>query len=324
MIAQHQNKHVVHLVSPPSLRGGKSLHGRSLPAILCASAQNAGIVSSGTTIVVGDDTALSVAVELGLTDIQTLAPVYRNPRFMARNLHSLVPRGTHLICWSDELFAIASSVCPSTELISTAPSFAARASRRHTAIRVLDESDRDAWTNLHRDVKIDRSLLSLIDLFEPIYTRETLREDLKIGNRTVCIGAVSDSPQSTNARAFAFLLGLLACTGYDIVGVLPSNASGVLSARRHHRGLHKPFRLIYADEPIINLTPAMDLALHIDMNPMSDAFLLQRLIENMDVPCLRIHQGVGSVDMRSPEIVTPIIDEIDAILGIPPGSRVTP
>ncbi|MBL4591006.1 MAG: hypothetical protein JKY96_03500 [Phycisphaerales bacterium] len=325
MIAQDPTQPVIHLVAPPSNTTGGNQLGRLLPTLLCAHAQESGLFPKAPTIVVGDQTAEQSAAALGIKHTARIAPVFRNPRFMARNLQSLITRDTHIICWSDELISMASSVCPSTELISTAPRLARRSFPRHTLVRVLDEADRDTWNECQqRTATIDRDMLPLLDSYQTRHSRESIRKHLGISERTLCIGAMADCPQSTNAKAFSFLLGLLSCIGYDLVGIAPSNAHGITNARRHHRSLHQPFRFIHTSDPILTLLPALDLMLHMDANRMSDAFLLERLVENADVPCIRLDQDAFGNDMRSSKIATPIINQIDAILGIPAGSRVTP
>jgi len=288
VIATPPNQEVVHLVAPPDASGS----GRLLPVALCASAIRAGHVPHGQVVIIGDTSAADTAKTLGIHRPQRISPILHNHRFCARLLRSSIPESAHIICWNDELAGFVADAGASSELISTAPHLAPRLPQSRTMIRVLDETDRDAWVDLGRDAILDRDLPALVDSFSPCMDRAGLRARLELDPQTILLGALSDNPATTDAREFSFLLGLLSAAGYRVAGLLPASARYISPARRHHRALHEPFRIFTTTDPILANLPAIDLMLHINHHPSGSAHLLERLCENAGTPVMRLtHAG---------------------------------
>ncbi|MCA9302997.1 MAG: hypothetical protein KC996_02635 [Phycisphaerales bacterium] len=292
MITPPPDQPVVHIVAPPSSSSEGTAFGRLLPVVLCANAIRLSAVPDGQILIIGDTSAERTATTLGLPRTRRITPILRNQRFCARLLRSIVPNTAHLICWSDELSSVLAETGTSSELISTAPNLAPRPPQSRTMIRVLDEIDRDTWSDLGRDATLDRDLPALVDSFSAPAHRDTLRDQLAIEPQTILLAPLTDDPSQTDAREFAFLLGLLAAAGYRIAGLLPDSARNIHTARRHHRALHKPFRLFTTPSPILQSLPAIDLMLSINHTPSASVHLLERLCENTGVPVMRLtHAG---------------------------------
>lgn len=284
-----------------------------LPAILCARALVDKAVPDGTIVVIGDRTAERSARSLGLDPSTRLTLSSAGSRQNARLLRERIASGAHIICWNDELAALIASDGRSSELISTLPSAAPSAPRARTMIRVLDQVDRDAWSDQSRDAILDRDLPSLVDHFRPRSDRDELREQMGICDDTILVAVLSDSPAQTDAREFSFLLGLLAAAGFRVAGLLPESARHHGIARRHHRALHCPFRLFFTHDPILSHLPAIDLMLQVDRSHSASTHLLSRLCDNADVPVMQIEhagrRGLSS-DPSDPARMLEQFDEI--------------
>jgi hypothetical protein len=305
---------VVHLVAPPTQQDGSNHGGRIVPTVLCANALKNRLVPQGRVILVGDQSVNRSASSLGLDCDSRISPVFHNPRFMARNLQSFVTPDTHVMCWSDELFSSALAVCPSTELISTAPNLVGRSPRGQSMIRTLDELDRDTWSSRNRSPILDRDLTGLVDELAYLPERSEQRDQLGIDEKTICIGALSDCPSRTDARQFTFLLGLFASVGYKIAAVIPKTADRMSAARRHQRGLRGSFRLILAEDPIVGFLPALDVLLHSTHDGTGSANLIERLCENNGTPVIRVSHPKAHGLTHTPGAAQALVEQLDEIV----------
>lgn len=229
-------------------------------------------------------------------------------------IHERIPSGAHIICWNDELAPMIADAGRSAELISTLPVAAPKLPKARTMIRVLDPVDRDAWADQGRDAILDRDLPNLVDGFESNAQRADLREQMNICDDTILVGVLSDSPCQTDAREFSFLLGLLAAAGFRVAGLLPESAKHLNIARRHHRALRTPFRLLFTQDPILSFLPALDLMLQVDRSHSGSTHLLGRLCDNADVPVMQVdHAGRRGLS-SDPGAPAKILEQFDQIV----------
>ena len=319
MISSASQHEVVHLVSPPSETTTIGSAGRLIPASLCAGAINDGLVPPGRIVAIGDSSCVRQGSTLGLRCDTHRAPLFARPTFLRRQIKALTQNASRVICWNDELAALLNPIkCP-TELISTSPSLAPSHLSKRVAIRAFTQYDANLWIDRGHSVVIEsqmhpRSSFNQ-DALHP--TRAVLRDMLNIDHESICLGLVSDRPSDVDAREFGFLLGLLNASGYTLTGIVPSAASHLDAARRHHRGLGSRFQLLIATDPMTTILPVFD-ALIYPLAHASDSsgssLLLQKICNEARVPLLSLRPSSREGLSRAPAVAAPIIKFVDELI----------
>jgi hypothetical protein len=318
---------VVHLIAPPSSRRiSASISGRSIPTLLLSLAIKNNLTPpppQSRVISVGDSSSKAAAAQLGIQTSQHIAPLLAGKNNLKRQLikalryNDFVP--SRILCWSDELIAPASAAAAQLEipieLISTKPDSLTTPPQNIDTIRVFESSDHDIWQSHRHTCQTDHLLTPLLDPQPPTPDqRASCRQNLDIDNQTICIAAVADNPADVDAREFAFLLGLLAVSGYQTLGIVPSTAMNLNQALRHHRGLDEPFRIMTTTETLPQLIPLLDAYIHPTDEISGSTQLLDRYLERADVPKLNLRHSGKAGFSRAQGSAGQLLDEMDAIV----------
>ncbi len=321
------NTGVVHLVAPPSIHVGAPNHfGRTIPSLLLALAIEHGLTPPppiSKVILVGDASTKSTAALLGLPIEHHIAPLLASKNILKRQIVShlkndhLIP--SRILCWSDELISQASATAAHLEipieLISTKPSTLQKPPQNIDSIRVFESDDFDLWNEYRHTCQTDHLLTPLLDPRTPTPTeRISKRTAINIDDKTIVIAAVADNPSHVDAREFAFLLGLLAVSGYQTLGIVPNTAKNLNQALRHHRGLDEPFRLMTTSEPLPHLLPLLDAYIHPTDEISGSTQLLDRYLERADIPKLNLRHSGKAGFSRAQGSAGQLLDEMDAIV----------
>ncbi len=327
MIAPEPNpsQPTIHLVAPPSSRSGTHKHlGRSVPCLLLSGSQsNSHAQSTDQIISIGDSSAFESALGYGLAPSAHFTPLLSRPSTikgkLLDHLHSTSPAPSRIVCWSDELISLASSVasrfdCPA-ELISTKPSLITKPPHNIDTIRVFEPQDHDRWIKLRRTCQTDQTLAAVIDHDQPsAEDRIAARSSLGIDSRTIVIGAIADAPDQVDAREFAFLLGLLAVSGYSLLGIIPKAANQLNQALRHHRGLGQPFRILTTTDPLPQLLPLLDAYIHPTDEISGSTLLINRLLQGAGIPLLNLRHSGKAGFSRAQGSAGQLLDDMDQIV----------
>lgn len=330
MIAQepHTSQPVIHLVAPPSSRADSHKHiGRTSPCLLLAGALKNNLTPSSQDqnqiFTIGDSSTQHAAAALGLTPTAHFSPLLARPRSAKTNILKHI-QSTHttpsrIICWSDELIALASAVASHfdipAELISTKPALITKPPNNIDTIVAFDPQDHDRWQELRHTCKTDQSLAAAIDQKTPTHQdRAAARSALNIDDQTIVIAAIADAPNQVDAREFAFLLGLLAVSGYTLLGVIPKTAKNLNQALRHHRGLDQPFRILTTTDPLPQLLPLLDAYIHPTDDHSGSTLLINRLLQNAGIPLLNLRHSGKAGFSRAQGAAGQLLDEMDQIV----------
>ncbi len=319
--------YAVHLVAPPSTRPNTSAHfGRTTPCLLLAGALKDNLTPPpphSRVMVIGDSSTPATASAIGIPHTDHFTPVLANPNSLKRKILSQLSTfdasPSRIICWSDELISLASSIASSldipTELISTKPSTIKKPPQSIDTIRVFEPQDHDRWLDLRHTCQTDQLLASLIDADQPTQQeRSDARSKLNIDDQTIVLGAVADAPNEVDAREFAFLLGLLAVSGYQLLGIIPKTAKNLNQALRHHRGLDQPFRILTTTEPLPSLIPLLDAYIHPNNELSGSTHLVDRLLQRADIPILNLRHSGKAGFSRAQGAAGLLLDEMDHIV----------
>jgi len=327
MIAPEPNlsQATIHLVAPPSSRTGAHKHlGRSVPCLLLSGAlKDSSSQSADQVITIGDSSAYESAFGYRLAPSAHFTPLLSRPRSikgkLLNHLHSTSPSPSRIVCWSDELITLASSVashfdCPA-ELVSTKPSIITKPPHNIDTIRVFEPKDHDRWIKLRHTCQIDQTLAASIDCGQSSAgDRAAARSRLCIDDRTIVIGAIADAPDQVDAREFAFLLGLLAVSGYSLLGVIPKAAKHLNQALRHHRGLGQPFRILSTTDPLPQLLPLLDAYIHPTDDLSGSTLLINRLLHSAGIPLLNLRHSGKAGFSRAQGTAGQLLDDMDQIV----------
>lgn len=315
MIARAPNPDTptLHLVAPPSLEPSATrAPGRLIPALL---ARDTPTRSNNTQLVtIGDQSSKRAAQALGLIpDLHITAPLAK-PVLAKRMILSRTKPFDRIICYSDELAHLASTLKAPVELISTNPETLLTLPPNITVLRTLTQDDHDTWTQRRASPRLDETLADQLALPTPNpTTRATLRRALDIDDHTIVLAAAADAPHDVNAREFAFLLGLLAVSGYQTVGLIPRAASNLHQAVRHHNALSKPFRLIQSTRPLPELLPMIDACILGGAPTSASTRLLESLCESAGPRVLHLRHAGKAGFTRSQRIAARVLDQIDEV-----------
>jgi hypothetical protein len=201
------------------------------------------------------------------------------------------------------------------ELISTKPSTLSKPPQNIDSIRVFEPADFDIWQTHRHTCQTDHLLTPLLDPQSPTQaTRAHKRSAIDIDDQTIVIAAVADNPSDVDAREFAFLLGLLAVSGYQTLGIVPNTAKNLNQALRHHRGLKEPFRLMTSTETLPQLLPLLDAYIHPTDEISGSTQLLDRYLERADIPKLNLRHSGKAGFSRAQGSAGQLLDEMDAIV----------
>ena len=308
---------VIHLIAVPNADPGSVSLGRTIPALLCAHALKHKLTPPGRVILIGNSSCESQARLLGLDWHTRLAPPMGNPKYLARRIKKLAHSASRVICWNDELASLLKGIPAELDLISTSPADAPAYVSKRVNIRVFERSDRELWNERKNDASIDTVLSPILDNLADS-SRPVPRASIGIDDNAMCIGVLADRPSDVDARELAFLLGLLNASGYTLTGIVPSTASHLPAARRHHRGLGSKFQLIVTSDPITTLLPIFDALIHPCFDGSGSSMLIERMCESADVPVLRLkHSGRAGLS-RAPGVAGPIIERLDEMLAHKP------
>ncbi len=281
--------------------------------MLCANALQQNLTPPGQVILIGNSSCESQARLLGLTWHLRLAPPMGKPELLRRQIKKLTKNASRVICWNDELATLLKGIPAELDLISTAPTNAPAYVSKRVTIRTFEQDDCDYWIDRSNAATVDTLLPKVLDDIADT-SREVSRESINIDNDTMCIGVLADRPSDVDARELAFLLGLLNASGYTLTGIVPSTASHLAAARRHHRGLGSKFQLLVATDPITTLLPVFDALIHPCFDGSGSSMLIERMCENADVPVLRLaHSGRDGLS-RAPGVAGPIIEHLDELI----------
>lgn len=318
---------VVHLIAPPSTYQGASNHfGRTIPSLLLALAIEHGLTPPppmSKVILVGDASTKSTAAQLGLPIDHHIAPLLSSKNILKRQIVSQLKNNhftpSRVLCWSDELISQASAAAAQLEipieLISTKPSTLQRPPQNIDSIRVFESDDFDLWNDHRHTCQTDHLLTPLLDSKAPTHTERTAkRSAIDIDDQTIVIAAIADNPSDVDAREFAFLLGLLAVSGYQTLGIIPNTAKNLNQALRHHRGLKEPFRLMTTTETLPQLLPLLDAYIHPTDEISGSTQLLDRYLERADIPKLNLRHSGKAGFSRAQGSAGQLLDEMDAIV----------
>lgn len=314
---QHHN--IVHVVAAPSAMPQRTTLGRVIPTMLCAQAIKHKLTPPGKVILIGDHSSQSQSNKLGLKPDARITPTMGNIWLTRRPLRLAIGRAHRVICWNDELIELLKGIAAEIDLISTLPSTAPDTISKRINIRTFEPHDMDIWTQRGLHPQRETILANVLDSVYDHYTssdRQSFRDALGINSSTMCLGVIADNPHKIDARELAFLLGLLDASGYSLTGIVPSTASHLAAARRHHRGLGSPFSLLIASDPITSFLPAFDALIHPCFDSSGSSLLLERMCENADVPVLRLKQSTREGLSRAPGVAGPIIEQLDEMMNI--------
>jgi len=320
-----QNTPTLHLVAPPSIQPNLTHLGRTIPTLLLAGALRDSLTPPqphSRVIIVGDSTTKSTASALGLDFTDHFAPLLSNPKSLKRTIlsrfRSTATTPSRIICWSDELTPLASSLASHfdipAELISTNPSSISKPHHSFDSIRVFEPQDHDWWLDHRHTCRTDQLLSAVIDPAEISFEhRAAARTNLNIDPDTIVLAAVADNPAHVDAREFAFLLGLLAVSGYQVLGIVPNTAKNLDQALRHHRGLDQPFRLMTTTDQLPDLLPLLDACIHPTDEISGSTQLINRYIERADIPILSLRHSGKAGFTRAQGTANHLLDQMDQI-----------
>lgn len=303
----------LHLVAPPPLDTCTSRPpGRLIPAILARDAST--LSDDDQRITIGDRSAQRAATALGLSAHLHLAAPLARPALAKRMILARARPFNRVVCWSDELAHLAASLGAPVELISTNPDSLSTLPSAVTTLRVLTGDDHHTWTQRRASPRLDESLAERIN--HPTHdhdARTAMRAALDIDDRTIVLAAAADSPTDVNAREFAFLLGLLAVSGFHTVGLIPRAATNLHQAVRHHHALGKPFRLIQSTRPLPDLLPMTDACILGGAPQTAATNILERLCQSAGPRVLHLRHAGKAGFTRSQRIAARVLDQIDEV-----------
>lgn len=323
--AHEHNTPILHLVAPPSIQPSRTHFGRAIPTLLLAGALRDSLTPPpplSRIIIVGDSTTKSTASALGLDFTDHYAPLLSNTKSIKRTvlsrLSSTTTTPSRIICWSDELALLAASLATHydipAELISTNPSTISKPRHSFDSIRVFEPQDHDWWLDHRHTCRTDQLLSAVIDPIEfSNERRAAARTNLNIDPDTIVLAAVADNPAQVDAREFAFLLGLLAVSGYQVLGIVPNTAKNLDQALRHHRGLDQPFRLMTTTDQLPDLLPLLDACIHPTDQITGSTQLINRYIERADIPILSLRHSGKAGFTRAQGTANHLLDQMDQI-----------
>ncbi len=309
----HAHHDVVHLVAAPNAAPGVRTRGRTIPTLLCAQAIEQGLTPPGHIILIGDTSCESQARLLGLDWHTRLTPPLGDPEMLKRRIKRLTKGASRIICWNDELATLLRGIPAELDLISTSPANAPAYVSKRVTIRCFEQTDCDFWIDRANAATLDTLLPPILDNIAQT-NRPITRESVGIDNNAMCIGVLADRPADVDARELTFLLGLLNASGYSLTGIVPTTASHLAAARRHHRGLGSRFQFLVAADPIASLLPIFDALIHPCFDGSGSSMLIERMCENAEVPVLRLkHSGRAGLS-RAPGVAGPIIEHLDELI----------
>lgn len=325
--APSQNSAPLHLVAPPSSRTNTKHFGRTVPCLLLSShladSSQSQQLTQPQIVIVGDASTRTTATQFDIPFTHHIAPLLSNQRYASRQLISRVSAlptpPTRIICWSDELLPLASAAASRfglpLELVSTNPSVLNKVTANIDSIKAFDESDHDFWTNHRHTSSTDHCLAQRIDSTPPsAASRNAAKANLNIDDSTLVLAAVADAPNQVDAREFAFLLGLLSVSGYQILGLIPKSAKNLEQALRHHRGLDQPFRLLTTTDPLPALLPLIDAYIHPTDTTNGSTKLLDRYMTKAQVPILNLRHSGKAGFSRAQGTAGQLLDEVDQVI----------
>lgn len=326
-INHNEQTMIIHLVAPPSTRPDTRAHfGRAIPTLLLANSLAQIPQPNAQIFIIGDSSTNQSAAQLGLKNTTHLTPILASPNSLKRQLITRLNRisdiaPTRIICWSDELIALAAHAASHfdipCELVSTKPSVVTSPPHNIDLIRVTLPEDHDTWSTLRRTCQSDQTLSTLITQSKPSsQTRATSRTAHAIEDDTIVIAAIADAPNEVDAREFAFLLGLLSVSGYKTLGLIPNTAANLNQALRHHRGLSRPFRILTTTDPITTNLPLLDAYIHPNDTPSGSSHLLDQLLKSAGVPILNLRHSGKAGFSRAQGTAGRLLDEMDQIVSI--------
>ena len=284
-----------------------------MPVYLCAQAIKQGLTPPGRVLLIGDPQSEVVSRRLGLIPHQRLTPPMGRIRMLSREVQRISKQYQRVICWSDELAPLMRGLHADAELISTRPDLAQKRVSSRVDVRVFERSDRSIWESRNHQAELDTVLTPLIQNPPPLPSVIN-RSSLGLEPQDLCIGVIADQPSQIDARSFGFLMGLLHVAGFRLTAVIPSGASHLTSARRHHHGLGRPFRLLVSTQPMLTMLNLFDVLIHPCFDGSGSSHLIERLCENSDTPVLRLRHCGRSGLSRAPGVAGPIIEELDDIM----------
>ena len=327
MIAPSSNADpsVVHIVAPPSMRQGQANPiGRSIPTMLLKGAIENALTPpppNARIITIGDSTTRRSAQALGVHISNHNAPLLGKPNTLKRRIINdlKTAQPSRIICWSDELLnlssAVASAMDVPLELISTKPTLLSKPPQNIDTIRVFENQDHDRWQDLRHTCQTDQFLAQHIDPQQPEHSdRSQARIKLGIEDDTIVIAAVADNPSHVDAREFAFLLGLLAVSGYSTLGIIPNTAQNLNQALRHHRGLDQPFRIMTTSQTLPQILPLLDAYIHPTDEISGSTQLLDRYLERAGIHKLNLRHAGKAGFSRAQGTAGQLLDEMDDII----------
>lgn len=284
-----------------------------MPVYLCAQAIKQGLTPPGEVLLIGDPTSESAARAIGLRPDQRIAPTLGRVSMISRLIRHHSRQCSRIVCWNDELAPLLRGLqCPA-DLISTRPDLAMCRVSSKVDVRVFERSDRDAWEARNHQAELDSVLAPIVRNPPPLPSGPD-RASLGIDPEHLCIGILADRPSDIDARAMGFLMGLLHVSGFRLSAVMPSGASHLVSARRHHHGLGSRYRLLIARKPLIAMLPLFDVLIHPCFDGSGGAHLIERLCENAETPVLRLRHSGRLGLSGAPGVAGPVVEALDDIL----------
>lgn len=254
---------------------------------------------------IGTRHSADLALSLGIAPEAVLTPPTRRPLLAWRAARSLAgalretdaaPDLVH--CWSFSTLSLARAVFG---LRLPKVVYAPHGPQGVPGWRRVQLSDgplvvttrRDHWREWIADVSLDARLLSP-PLSSPasVADRAALRSRLGLGadDPTLVIALLTDPPAAADARAFAFMLGLLHLAGARVMGVTPRGAGQLRRAARFVRAHGRRWGLIEWSGPMSTLAPAADLAMWC---PPTGAGLVAASFARLGVPTV-VPAGEGA------------------------------
>ena len=319
--------YAIQLVAPPSTRPNASAHfGRTTPCLLLAGALQNNLTPPpphSRIIIIGDSSTPATATALNIPHTDHFTPLLANPNSLKRQILTRLSTSnttpSRIICWSDELITLASAIASQlnipTELISTKPSILKKPPQSIDSIRVFEPQDHDRWLDLRHTCQTDQLLSATIHAKQPTpQQRAAARSKLNIDDQTIVLAAIADAPNEVDAREFAFLLGLLAVSGYKLLGIVPKTAKNLNQALRHHRGLNQPFRILTTTDPLPNLIPLLDAYIHPTNQLSGSTHLIDHLLQKANIPILNLRHSGKAGFSRAQVAAGQLLNEMDHIV----------
>lgn len=284
---------------------------------------------------IGARAAARRAAAAGVTPHRTLAAPAQRPtlawpaaRAMAADLRRAGAAPDVVHCWSFSTLTLARLAfgprLPKVVFASSGPAATPRWSRPQLADGPLVVTTaRGIWRRWIADVSLDARLLPLpLHTATPADRRADLRAHLGIDaaapRPALVIALLADPPTAADARAFAFMLGLLHLAGGGdtrVIGVVPRGVGQGRRGARFVRAHGRRWGLVEWDGPMSALAPAADLAM---WSPPTDSGLLTAAYAAAGVPTV-VHDpdAAAALTARGAEVLVslgPSVPQIAAAL----------